>query len=329
MAASRPSIHVVAGLLTKDNEVCITRRRADTHQGGKWEFPGGKREAHETPLSALKRELQEELGIEIHHASPFVQVRHIYPELDVLLDVWQVAGYTGTPHGRESQEMRWADIRRLDPRDFPAADRPVLRRLQLPRLYVLSDARRFGEKEFATRLQAVLRAGARLVQLREPHMDRASFCAYARRLAGICHRFDARLLVNTDPSWLSECEADGVHLNSRRLMQLNERPGAGEYWVAASCHDAAELGKAQALGADFAVLGPVRQTASHPDSPILGWSRFEELLRPLALPVYAIGGMHDADLAHALGCGAQGVAMIGGLWGADDPCEVATKLSRG
>jgi 8-oxo-dGTP diphosphatase len=326
--AGRRSIHVVAGLLIKDNEVCITRRRADVHQGGKWEFPGGKLEPHEDPLSGLKRELHEELGIEIQHALPFVQVRHAYPDLDVLLDVWRVTGYARAPHGREFQEMRWADIQRLDPQDFPDADRPVLRRLQLPRLYALSDVRRFGEEEFAQRLLSVLAAGARLIQLREPHMDRASFCAYARRLSALCHRFDARLIINADPSWLRECEADGVHLNSRRLMQLKERPCSEDHWVAASCHDTVELNKAQALQADFAVLGPVRRTASHPDSPVLGWSRFEELQSPLALPVYAIGGMRAADLSQALSCGAQGLAMISGLWDADDPRRVAAELSK-
>jgi 8-oxo-dGTP diphosphatase len=296
------------------------------HQAGKWEFPGGKLEARETPLSGLKRELHEELGIEIQQASPFAQVRHAYPELDVLLDVWCVTGYTGTPHGRESQEMRWADIQRLDPREFPAADRPVLRRLQLPRLYVLSDVRRFGEEEFAKRLSSVLEAGARLVQLREPHMDRTSFCAYARKLSTLCRRFNARLMINADPSWLNECEADGVHLNSRRLMQLSERPCPEEQWIGASCHDAAELRKAEALQADLAVLGPVQRTSSHPDGPILGWSRFEELLRPIALPVYAIGGMQGADLSQALDCGAQGLAMISGVWDVDDPREVIGKL---
>ncbi len=328
VAGPRRSIHVVAGLLVKNNQVCITRRRADVHQGGKWEFPGGKLEPHEDPLAALKRELHEELGIEIQHASPFAQVRHAYPELDVLLDVWRVTDYTGTPHGRESQEMQWADIQRLDPRDFPAADRPVLRRLQLPPLYVLSDVRRCGEEEFAKRLLLVLEAGARLIQLREPQMDRASFCASARTLSALCHRFDARLLINADPSWLSECEADGVHLNSRRLMQLKDRPCSDEHWVAASCHDATELSKAQALQVDFAVLGPVARTSSHPDSSILGWNRFEELLRPLALPVYAIGGMREADLAPARRCGAQGLAMISGVWNADDPCRVVTSVEK-
>lgn len=322
------SIHVVAGLLIEDNRVCITRRRADVHQAGKWEFPGGKLEPHEAPLSGLKRELHEELGIDIAHASPFVQVHHAYADLNVLLDVWRVTGYAGTPHGRESQEMRWADIQDLDPREFPAADRSILRRLQLPRLYVLSDVRRFGEEGFAKRLLPVLEAGARLVQLREPHMDRESFSAYARRLAALCHRFGARLMINAHPSWLTECEADGVHLNSRRLMQLSERPCPEEYWIAASCHDATELGRAEALQADFAVLGPVQRTSSHPDAAILGWTRFEELLRPLGMPVYAIGGMQEADLSHALDCGAQGLAMISGVWDADDPYRVVTNIDK-
>lgn len=316
---ARRAIHVVAGLLTEGGRICVTRRRAGTHQGGKWEFPGGKLEPAEAPLAGLKRELHEELGIEVTAARPFITLRHAYPDLDVLLEVWQVVRYGGTPHGRESQELRWAEIGRLDPGEFPDADRPVLRRLQLPPLYVISDVRRFGADGFAARLERALAAGARLIQLREPQMDEPSFCAYARKLVGLCRRFGARLLVNADPAWVSECEADGVHLNSRRLMALSGRPLGAQYRVGASCHDHAELRHAQALELDFVVLGPVQPTASHPGRSILGWERFAALCSSTALPVYAIGGMSAADLSQARLAGAHGLAMISGVWGRDDP----------
>lgn len=322
------AIHVVAAILIQAGRICITRRREDVHQAGKWEFPGGKLEPQEDSLSGLKRELNEELGIEVLEASPFVRLSHRYAELDVLLDVWRVHSYRGSPHGRESQELRWANVQELQPEHFPAADRPVLRRLQLPALYLISDVRRFGEEEFVARLERALRAGARLVQLREPDMSGESFCAYARRVAQLCHHFGARLLINADPAWLPQTDADGVHLNSRRLLARSERPVPQGYWLAASCHDAAELQQAQALGVDFAVLGPVQPTASHPGGAVLGWDRFAVLRASTALPLYAIGGMSGDDLGRARALGAQGLAMISGLWGREDFETVVARLSE-
>ena len=322
--APRTAIHVVAGLLIDGDRICVTRRRADAHQGGKWEFPGGKLDPGEAPLAGLGRELHEELGIDVAAATPFLQVHHVYPEREVLLDVWRVTRYAGSPHGREGQEMRWRDIASLVPHELPEADRPVLRRLQLPPLYLISDARRFGLEPFAARLERALAAGARLVQLREPQLARADFCAYARELAALCHRHGARLLVNAEPGWVSECHADGVHLNSQRLLATMQRPLGVDGWVAASCHNAAELTRAESLHADLAVLGPVQLTASHPGAAVLGWPRFAELRAGVVVPIYALGGMRATDLAIARAAGAQGVAMISGLWGRDD-LEVAVQ----
>ena len=310
----RPAIHVVAGLLVDGNRVCLTRRRADAHQGDKWEFPGGKLDPDESPLAGLKRELHEELGIEVERAQPFICVRHRYPEVDVLLDVWRVTRYRGTPHGREAQELRWVEYDRLSPSEFPEADRPVLRRLQLPSLYLISDARRIGATEFLDQLERAVAAGARLIQLREAHLDRENFCAYARQIAARCRRYGARLIVNADPEWLLECEADGVHLNRKRLMALGTRPVGPDPWVAASCHDETELRRAQELPVDFAVLGPVMPTASHAGAETLGWERFAALCGSTVLPIYAIGGMRSTDLSQAHVAGAQGLAMISGVW---------------
>lgn len=328
MAVSPRTIHVVAGILLEGGRVCITRRRQDSHQGGKWEFPGGKLDAGEDALAALKRELHEELGIEVRDAYPFMHLRHSYADLDVLLDVWCVTRYHGVPHGREAQELRWAEVATLDSDVFPAADRPVLKRLQLPALYIISDVRRFGEEEFILRLERALAAGARLVQLREPWMERPAFCAYARRIVAACNRVGARLLVNTDPAWFPECGAHGLHLNSRRLMNHRERPISHEYWLGASCHDAAELHQAQALDVDFAVLGPVQPTASHPGRAALGWERFVEIGRTAAMPIFALGGMQAHDLARARIAGARGLAMIGGVWGRADYEAVVRALTN-
>ncbi|HLF24092.1 MAG TPA: Nudix family hydrolase, partial [Burkholderiales bacterium] len=315
---ARRAIHVVAGVLIDGDRICITRRHDGAHQGGKWEFPGGKLEPNEDPFAGLQRELREELGIDVQQAAPFACVHHDYGDIAVTLDVWYVTRFDGAPRGREAQPLRWVGIADLDPSDFPDADRPILRRLQLPALYLLSDVGRFGPTDFTRRLTRALEAGARLVQLREPQMHRAEFVAYARQLAARCRDFGARLLVNADPAWVSECEADGVHLNSHRLLTLLRRPLAPEYWVGASCHDARELQAAQQLGVDFIVLGPVQPTQSHPHASALGWERFGALCTSSTLPIYAIGGMRPEDYLVARGAGAHGLAMIRGVWDRDD-----------
>ncbi|MBI3569879.1 MAG: Nudix family hydrolase [Gammaproteobacteria bacterium] len=316
-AANNP-VHVAVGLLLDRHQVFVTRRAADAHQGDKWEFPGGKCNPGEPVLAALKRELHEELGIEVESAAPWMRVRHVYPNREVFLDVWQITAWRGNPHGREGQEARWCDIRNLPALDFPEADLPILRRLWLPSLYLISDAARFGKETFLEMLERALKVGARLIQLREPSMSQLEFCAYAGVVAALCHRYGARLLLNADAKLAKECGADGIHLNSRRLMVLDRRPLGNALFVAASCHDRGELRQAVRLGVDFAVLSPVAATASHPGVVPLGWDRFRALCGSESLPIYALGGMRPGDLGLARDAGACGIATVGGIWSAAD-----------
>ena len=96
---------------------------------GFWEFPGGKRDAGERREDALARELHEELGIRIVEAEPFMQLEHSYPELHVLLDIWRVSTYVGTPKALEGQQLRWVAIADLGDSMLLPADRPIVERL--------------------------------------------------------------------------------------------------------------------------------------------------------------------------------------------------------
>lgn len=310
--------HVAVGLLIQGSRVFVTRRHAHSHQGGLWEFPGGKLLPNEPVDVGLGRELHEELGIDVVRARPFIQVQHSYPDRTVLLDVWYVEVFGREPHGREGQEAHWAEIAGLRPSDFPEADRPILRRLQLPPLYLISAVARFGLDGFYARLERALRAGARLVQLREPQLEPEIYGNYARAIAALCRRHGARLMLNTDPSRIIDCGAEGVHLNSRRLNQFDVRPLGPDLLVGASCHDPEELGRAQALSADLVVLSPVQATSSHIDDAPLGWERFAALCKQTHVPVYALGGMRTEDLPRARAAGAVGVAMISGIWDRQD-----------
>jgi 8-oxo-dGTP diphosphatase len=123
----------------------------------------------------------------------------------------------------------------------------------------------------------------------------------------------AKVLVNANTALAREIGADGVHLTAEQLRSATARP---EFpWCGASCHSSEELRRAEALGVDLVVLGPVRATPSHPDAVPLGWERFREIARGAAVPVYALGGIERRDLEQALSCGAHGIAMVRGSWG--------------
>jgi 8-oxo-dGTP diphosphatase len=101
-------------------------------------------------------------------------------------------------------------------------------------------------------------------------------------------------------------------------MASATRPLDIEQWVAASCHSAPELEHAARIGVDFAVLSPVAATVSHPGAQPLGWGRFRELVAAVPFPVYALGGMQLPDLATARAHGAQGIALMRGIWDAPE-----------
>jgi 8-oxo-dGTP diphosphatase len=128
-----PPVHVAVGvILDSQRKVLISLRHADSHQGGLWEFPGGKLEQNETLAHALKRELAEELGIQVKASSPFVKLLHHYSDKTVLLDVCLITEFDGIPSGLEGQSIKWCSIDRLVVADFPAANQQIIKLLQRP-----------------------------------------------------------------------------------------------------------------------------------------------------------------------------------------------------
>lgn len=124
-------VHVaVAVIVNSENEVLIALRHKDQHQGGLWEFPGGKVESQEPVYDALSREIKEELGLHILQANPLIEVTHDYGDKSVLLDVWSVTEYLGRPKGCEGQSLRWCAIDALQTEEFPAANKPIIAALQ-------------------------------------------------------------------------------------------------------------------------------------------------------------------------------------------------------
>ena len=129
--APRPRLRVVAGILRdRHGRILISRRQAGKHGAGRWEFPGGKIAPGEEPLAALRRELAEEIGIEVVSASPFMALEHDYPERSVALDFRLVSDWRGTVRALERQELAWASAAELFAYDILEADAPVLEALR-------------------------------------------------------------------------------------------------------------------------------------------------------------------------------------------------------
>lgn len=121
------TLHVAVGILINPaGKVLLTRRPEHVHQGGLWEFPGGKVEEGESVAAALNRELHEELGVTVQAAEPWLRVHHAYPDQAVLLDVWRVTAWEGAPQGQEGQPLAWASPTELEAFSFPAADEPII-----------------------------------------------------------------------------------------------------------------------------------------------------------------------------------------------------------
>lgn len=311
-------IHVVAAVIERGSEILIARRPDHVHQGGKWEFPGGKLEADESAQAGLARELDEELGITVNQSQQLIRIAHDYPDKHVLLDVWQVTDFAGEPVGREGQLVRWVTRDALPGHEFPAANVPIVAAARLPATYVISpDCENL--EAYVQALEATLASGERLVQIRISPIMQFHWDTLIAHLTQLKSRYGARFLLNSRTAReqgvgfsLPEVFA-GMQLTSQDLQALSARPDGVE-WLAASCHSPQEIARAEALGLDFVTLSPVRPTPSHPEATPLGDQLFRQWVEAARLPVYGLGGLAAQDVGMLRALGAQGVAGIRGLW---------------
>lgn len=314
-----PAVHVAAAVLEdSQGRILLARRGNGRDLAGAWEFPGGKLEPGESAEQALCRELDEELGIHVapDACTPFIRVPCAYAHKRIALDVYRVRHWEGRPRGRERQALAWTPPHKLAEYDMPAADRPVVAALLQPDRYLITPVEPTSLRVFANALEDALASGIRRVQLRMPGLGAAELSERAVLARAICAEHGASLLINADIA-MAQRLGVGVHLRGAQLPTLHERPLPADVPVAASCHDAAELRQAQALGVDFVALGPLKPTPSHPGQSGIGWSAFAGLREATELPIYAIGGLRMDDLGVARQHGAQGIAAIRGLWPGD------------
>ncbi|MBU6957698.1 Nudix family hydrolase [Pseudomonas sp. CVAP len=308
-------VHVAAAVIRDASGKILIARRADTqHQGGLWEFPGGKVEDGEAVQAALSRELQEELGIVVSAARPLIKVQHDYLDKQVLLDVWEVSAFTGEPHGAEGQPLAWVTARELRDYEFPAANQPIVAAARLPGDYLITPEG-LETPALLRGIQKAIAGGIKLIQLRAPNGYDPQYRDLAVDAVGLCAG-KAQLMLKGPFEWLGDFPAAGWHLTAAQLRKYASagRPVPASRWLAASCHNAEELSLAEQMGVDFVTLSPVQPTQTHPDASPLGWEQASQLIAGFSKPVFLLGGVGPAERQKAWEAGAQGVAGIRAFW---------------
>lgn len=302
------ALQVAVGVVQDSaGRILISRRSPDVHQGGLWEFPGGKIEDGESVEQALTRELYEELAIQVASARPLINIVHQYPDLDVQLHVCKVSDFSGQAQACEGQQFSWVYKDQLVHYDFPEANKPIITAITLPHFYAILDD---GDSEqLLSNLSKILTKDVKLIQARLKNSSSEVVNGFVAQAVPLCQQYNAEILFNSSVDIGFWSRLQGVHLTSRDLMALSSRP-PGLRWVAASCHTLAELLHAQEIGVDFVVLAPVTATKTHPGQESMGWQQFAELVAQVNIPVYALGGMTFEHYQKSINSGGQGIAGI-------------------
>ena len=316
MPTTQQVVDVAAAVIEQpDGSFLLAQRPRGKVYEGYWEFPGGKVEHGEPIADALDRELHEELGIGIELAYPWITRIYSYEHATVKLHFYRVVRWRGDPHAREGQALSWQQNNgKLTVSPVLPANAPVLKALSLPRSIGITCAWELGIEAALDRLKKSIGRGLRLVQVRENNLAQDARRNFAARVTKVMCTAGGIVMINRDAP-LAKSLGTGLHLPSRELMATNARPDFE--WCSASCHNVAEMEKAQHLALDFVLLGPVDATPSHAGMLGLGWNKVADLIRHYQLPVFALGGMRLANLHEARSAGAHGVAMVRGAWELD------------
>lgn len=295
---SKPIVEVAIALLLHRNKVLVGWREAKQHQGNKYEFPGGKVEQGELPSEACRREIREEVGIDISTWHPFDLIRHEYDDLHVHLHIF---------HGRVLLEQMdviqtpwtWYSRAELKNLAFPKANDVIIERLNWSEYLKISAGLNDLEGlNYGTWMY--LRAAPTL------HLIQTINALPASKLN--------KLIVNIE-LWqgleeFAQKQLAAVQIKHDQLMRLDANVLPLGIRSIASCHDVFSIAQAQNVGCDAIMLSPVHTTATHADARALGWEPFKQMCLMSDLPVFALGGLSPSDLDIAQQHGAYGVAGI-------------------
>jgi len=312
-------IHVAVGVVRNPSgQLLIAKRAEHLHQGGLWEFPGGKVEENETVIESLRRELQEEVGITVTQSTSLLKIRHDYPDKQVLLDVREVTSFEGVPVGLQNQPLQWANLADLSSYPFPEANKKIVTTLYAQEKQLAREILVTGNwqdvRDFELKLRRALDKGIQCVQLRAHFLSGMEYQGLYDLTKKICESYTVKIIVNTSVDLCMKLGADGLHLKSQRMLELDERPVAPSILFGVSCHSLSEIKHAEKIAADYLMLGPVNKTNSHPAAKPIGIKLFSEMANQSSVPVIALGGVSCEDRDSVINSGGYGIAAISSLW---------------
>jgi len=291
-----PSIHVAVAVIIRDGAVLISKRAKSAHQGGLWEFPGGKVESGETVQEALYREIKEELGINVRYSRPFIKLVHHYPDISVILETLMVTQFNGIEYqlqqsnqvGSEGQAVKWIALAELDDYSFPEANHAILNALNLSDTYLITpdyDTSFTSAEQYIEQFSKSVQPNG-LVQIRIKKMlNDEELNSLIPQLYDIAKEKNVQLLFNS--SLFEENEKAGVevgdagihltsshlHDESKEILINNYRKWYPDKMIAASCHEKIDIERANFLKLDFIAVSAVKSTASHPEQEPIGWEQ--------------------------------------------------------
>lgn len=305
--------------LGPNTAVLLSQRPQGKHLAGTWEFPGGQVEPGESHEQALSRELEEELGIQVHSAQPWTTITHAYPNKTVILNIYRVTDWSGVASGHEGQAIEWVAWSQVGDRPMPEADRALTRAfgmspfgLTLSMPSSVQDALGNCRERLAWIAQSAWADHPWWIHLVLGHeAGRQNQTALASLIALIKDHGHVAM-IDGPLSLAAELKADGVYLSRQAGLALTERPDGLE-WVAMACDDRQTLARAGDLGLDYVTLAPLRRPHRSADTAGLGGDQFKQLLAHASLPVLALGGLGLNDLTWVRSLGGFGIASTTGF----------------
>jgi 8-oxo-dGTP diphosphatase len=303
-------VDVAVGVLrAPDGSVLLAERRPGRDAAGFWELPGGQVDPGESAAQAAARELLEEVGVRALELEPWRVYEHDFPAKRVRLHWFHVHRWSGEPTGREGQRVAWVDPAHPTVGPLLASNELAFATLALPELVAVARVSREpgAPEELLAKIPSLVADGLRLLIVRTLDLAPGQRVQLTRRLRQLREGTGLRLLLSGTALEARQAGAWGLHSSAAALAGLIERPPT-RLW-AVSAHNAQDLERASALGADVALVSPVLPTPAHPGDQALGWDGLQALVAATPLPVYAQGGLGPCDIGAARSAGALGVAV--------------------
>jgi len=306
----RSVVDVAVGVLrAPDGRVLLTERRAGKDAAGFWELPGGQVEPGESPAEAAARELYEEVGVQVEELAPWRVYEHDFPTKRLRLHWFHVRRWSGEAKGREGQRLAWVDPARPTVGPLLPSNELAMATLALPDLVGVArvDHAPGAPEKLLASIPLLAAGGLRLLIVRALDLAPGQRVQLTRRLSQLRRGSGLRVLLSGTALEARQAGACGLHSSAAALAGLIDRPPT-RLW-AVSVHNARDLERASALGADFALVSPVLPTPAHPGDQAFGWDGLRALVAASGMPVYAQGGLGPGDIGTARSVGALGVAV--------------------